>query len=112
MKKLLTLSLLAISASGYAAQCRVDINNEVRMDGQNLEIVHTNGEKAVVDGDNNLFIKGERIDLDDDQKAAIENYREKMNAYIPQAKQLAISSGARPRVLLLRDGGSDFRDGL
>ena len=41
MKKLLTLSLLTISASGYAAQCRVDINNEVRMDGQNLEIVHT-----------------------------------------------------------------------
>ncbi|MEO0889258.1 MAG: chemotaxis protein, partial [Pseudomonadota bacterium] len=25
MKKLLTLSLLTISASGYAAQCRVDI---------------------------------------------------------------------------------------
>ncbi len=70
-------------------QCRVDINNEVRMDGQNLEIVHTNGEKAVVDEDNNLFIKGELIELDDDQKAAIENYREKMNAYIPQAKQLA-----------------------
>ncbi|MDK9755107.1 DUF2884 family protein [Vibrio sp. D173a] len=89
MKKLLTLSLLTISASGYAAQCRVDINNEVRMDGQNLEIVHTNGEKAVVDEDNNLFIKGELIELDDDQKAAIENYREKMNAYIPQAKQLA-----------------------
>ncbi|UTZ27266.1 YggN family protein [Vibrio campbellii] len=89
MKKLLTLSLLTISASGYAAQCRVDINNEVRMDGQNLEIVHTNGEKAVVDEDNNLFIRGELIELDDDQKAAIENYREKMNAYIPQAKQLA-----------------------
>ncbi len=47
MKKLLTLSLLTISASGYAAQCRVDINNEVRMDGQNLEIVHTNGEKRL-----------------------------------------------------------------
>ncbi|YCO04413.1 YggN family protein [Vibrio sp. VNB-15] len=89
MKKLLTFSLLTISATGYAAQCRVDINNEVRMDGQNLEIVHTNGEKAVVDEDNNLFIKGEQVELDAEQKAAIEDYREKMNAYIPQAKQLA-----------------------
>ncbi|WP_322802992.1 YggN family protein [Vibrio alfacsensis] len=89
MKKLLTFSLLMVSASSYAAQCRIDINNEVRMDGQNLEIVHANGEKAVVDEENNLFIKGELIELDTDQKAAIEDYREKMNAYIPQAKQLA-----------------------
>ncbi|CAE6896095.1 hypothetical protein ACOMICROBIO_GDFFDHBD_01226 [Vibrio sp. B1REV9] len=89
MNKLLTFSLLMVSASSYAAQCRIDINNEVRMDGQNLEIVHANGEKAVVDEENNLFIKGELIELDADQKAAIEDYREKMNAYIPQAKQLA-----------------------
>lgn len=89
MKKLLTLSLLMVSATGYTAQCRVDINNEVRMDGQSLEIRQSTGEKAVVDEDNNLFIKGEQVELDADQKAAIEGYREKMNAYIPQAKQLA-----------------------
>ncbi|MCV5664566.1 YggN family protein, partial [Escherichia coli] len=67
----------------------MDINNEVRMDGQSLEIRQTTGDKAVVDEDNNLFIKGELIELNADQKAAIEDYREKMNAYIPQAKQLA-----------------------
>ncbi len=89
MKKLLTLSLLMVSASGYAAQCRVDINNEVRMDGQNLEIRQTTGEKAVVDEDNNLFIKGEQIALDNEQKAAIEDYREQMNTAIPKAKQMA-----------------------
>ncbi|MCF7481246.1 YggN family protein [Vibrio sp. J1-1] len=89
MKKLLTLSLLVVSASGYTAQCRVDINNEVRMDGQNLEIHQSTGDTAVVDEQNNLFIKGEQVQLDADQKAAIEGYREKMNAYIPQAKQLA-----------------------
>ncbi|MGY0614107.1 YggN family protein [Vibrio sp. FJH11] len=89
MKKLLTFSLLLVSASGYSAQCRVDINNEVRMDGQSLEIRQSTGEKAVVDEDNNLFIKGEKVELDADQKAAIGGYRENMNAYIPQAKQLA-----------------------
>lgn len=89
MKKLLTLSLLLVSASGYSAQCRVDINNEVRLDGQNLEIRQSTGDKAVVDEDNNLFIKGEQVELDADQKAAIGGYRENMNAYIPQAKQLA-----------------------
>ena len=89
MKKLLTFSLLVVSASGYTAQCRVDINNEVRLDGQSLEIHQTTGDSAVIDEDNNLFIKGEQIELDSDQKAALEGYREKMNAYIPQAKQLA-----------------------
>lgn len=89
MKKLLTFSLLVVSASGYTAQCRVDINNEVRLDGQSLEIHQTTGDSAVVDEDNNLFIKGEQVELDSDQKAALEGYREKMNAYIPQAKQLA-----------------------
>ncbi|MBR9874408.1 MAG: YggN family protein [Vibrionaceae bacterium] len=89
MKKLLTLSLLVVSASGYTAQCRVDINNEVRLDGQNLEIHQSTGDTAIVDEQNNLFIKGEQVELNADQKAAIEGYREKMNAYIPQAKQLA-----------------------
>ncbi|WP_321283180.1 YggN family protein [uncultured Vibrio sp.] len=89
MKKLLTLSLLVVSASGYTAQCRVDINNEVRLDGQSLEIHQSTGDTAVVDEQNNLFIKGEQVELDADQQAAIEGYREKMNAYIPQAKQLA-----------------------
>lgn len=89
MKKLLTLSLMMVSASGYSAQCRVDINNEVRMDGQNLEIHQTTGDKAVVDEDNNLFIKGEQVYLDAEQKAVIEDYREQMNTAIPKAKQLA-----------------------
>ncbi len=92
MKKLFTLSLLMVSASGYSAQCRVDINNEVRMDGQNLEIHQTTGDTAVVDGDNNLFIKGNQIELNTEQKAAIEDYREQMNTAIPKAKQLASDS--------------------
>lgn len=89
MKKLFTLSLLMLSVSGYSAECRVDINNEVRMDGQSLEIHQVTGDKAVVDEDNNLFVKGKQVELDAEQKAAIEAYRENMNAYIPQAKQLA-----------------------
>ncbi|CAM2758375.1 YggN family protein [Vibrio mytili] len=89
MNKLLTLSLLLISFGGYSAQCRVDIHNEVRMDGQSLEIRQTSGDTAVVDEDGNLVIKGESIELDADQKAAIGDYRDKMNAYIPQVKQLA-----------------------
>ncbi len=85
MKKLLTLSLLMVSATGYAAQCRVDIHNEVRMDGQSLEIRQTSGDKAVVDEDNNLFIKGELIELDAEQKAAIEAYREKNECLYPSS---------------------------
>ncbi len=89
MKKLLTLSLLVVSASGYSAQCRVDIRNEVRLDGRSLEIHQASGDKAVVDQDNNLFIQGQQVELDVEQTAAIEDYREQMNTAIPKAKQFA-----------------------
>ncbi len=89
MKKLLILTLLTVSASGYSAQCRIDINNEVHLDGQSLEIHQTSGDKAVVDQNNNLFIKGQQVELDSEQKVAIAGYREQMNATIPKAKQLA-----------------------
>ncbi|MDF2154367.1 YggN family protein [Vibrio sp. CAU 1672] len=89
MKKLLILPLLMVSVSGYSAQCRVDINHEVHLDGQHLEIQRSTGDKAWLDNDNNLFINGEPLELNAGQTAALEDYREKITAYLPQARQLA-----------------------
>ncbi|GEM74051.1 YggN family protein [Vibrio sagamiensis] len=92
MNKLLPLSLLMFSASGLTAQCHVDIKNEVRLDGQALEITKTNGEKVRVDNNDDLLIDGKLITLNESQKEAIKSYREKLNSYIPQAKHLADES--------------------
>ncbi|HAS6384043.1 TPA: YggN family protein [Vibrio vulnificus] len=92
MKKLAIFLPLVVTTSVHAAQCRVDIKNEVRLDGEVLEIHQTNGDKAVVDASNNLYIHGEKIELNGDQQAAIEEYRENLNAYLPRAKQVAEES--------------------
>ncbi|HAS6043569.1 TPA: DUF2884 family protein [Vibrio vulnificus] len=92
MKKLAIFLPLVVTTSVHAAQCLVDIKNEVRLDGEVLEIHQTNGDKAVVDASNNLYIHGEKIELNGDQQAAIEEYRENLNAYLPRAKQVAEES--------------------
>ncbi|EKK9985517.1 YggN family protein [Vibrio vulnificus] len=92
MKKLAIFLPLVVTTSVHATQCRVDIKNEVRLDGEVLEIHQTNGDKAVVDASNNLYIHGEKIELNGDQQAAIEEYRENLNAYLPRAKQVAEES--------------------
>ncbi|EGU42921.1 methyl-accepting chemotaxis protein [Vibrio ichthyoenteri ATCC 700023] len=93
-KQIISLSLIFLSATGFSAnslagQCRIDIKNQVTLDGEKLEITHSDGDSAVVDGDNNLFIGGDKIQLTADQQAAIEQYRQQMNDYLPRAKQLA-----------------------
>ena len=92
MKRLFTLSLLLMSSASYAEQCRININHELRLDGEQLEIHQQDGGTAVMDEDNNLYIHGERIELNGDQQAAIEAYREKMNGYLPKAKAMANES--------------------
>ena len=92
MKKVMALSLLLVSVGSQAAQCRIDIKNQVRLDGQNIEIAQENGDKAVVNSDNSLTIHGEKIELNDDQQAAIAAYREQMNDYLPRAKKVADDS--------------------
>jgi hypothetical protein len=72
-----------------AAQCRVDLQNEIHIDEQRIEIHQASGETAIFDDANNLYIHGEKVELDANQQAAIEAYRESMSAYLPRAKQMA-----------------------
>lgn len=89
MKKALFILPLLLSTQVYAAQCRTDIKHEIHLSEQRLEILQTNGEKAVVDANNNLFIHGEKIELNKDQQQAIARYRDSLNDYLPRAKKLA-----------------------
>lgn len=89
MKKGLIVLPLLISSQLYAAQCQVDIKNEIRVSHQDVEIHQTNGETAIIDSDGNLRIHGDVIELDKEQQQAIEEYKQSLNAYLPQAKQMA-----------------------
>ena len=68
-----------MSTSSYAAQCRVDLQNQITLDGEQIEIAQADGDTAKMDGDNNLIIHGEKITLNAEQQAAIKAYRQKMN---------------------------------
>ncbi|KJY82360.1 chemotaxis protein [Vibrio galatheae] len=89
MKKVLLALPLLLSSPVYAVQCKVDLENEIHLNGERLEIVQTSGDKAVIDSDNNLLIHGEKIELSRDQQQAVEQYRDSLNDYLPRAKQIA-----------------------
>lgn len=89
MKKLLLTLPLLVSSHVYAAQCKVDLKNEIHLSGNKLEIHHASGDTAIIDEQNNLTIHGERIELDASQKKAVDEYRDSLNDYLPRAKQIA-----------------------
>ena len=70
----LTAVIAVVSLPTFAAQCRVDLKNELRIDDQKVEIHQVNGDTAVFDENNDLYIHGEKVELDTDQQAAIEKY--------------------------------------
>ena len=88
----LTAATAVVSLPTFAGQCRVDLKNELRIDEQKVEIHQVNGDTVILDGNNDLYIDGEKVALDADQQAAIEKYRDSMNEYLPRAKQMANDS--------------------
>ena len=89
MKKVVLVTLMLLSSPLWAAQCRVDVNHEVHLDGDKVEILKTSTDTVLIDKQNNLYIRGEKMELDSDQKTALEQYRESMNASLPKVKQMA-----------------------
>ena len=89
MKKVILALPILLSSQAYAAQCKVDLKNEIHLNGERIEIVQTSGEKAVVDADNNLLIHGEKIELDNEQQQAIAQYRDNLNDYLPRVRKIA-----------------------
>lgn len=89
MKKVILALPILLSSQAYAAQCKVDLKNEIHLNGERIEIVQTSGEKAIVDADNNLHIHGEKVELDNEQQQAIAQYRDNLNDYLPRVRKIA-----------------------
>ncbi|RBM40035.1 YggN family protein [Vibrio tarriae] len=90
-KTFLTLAVL-MSSSTWAAQCQVDIQNEVHLNTQRIEILRTSSDKALIDKQNNLYIQGKRVSLSADQQAAVRQYREQLTSLLPKAQRWADDS--------------------
>ncbi|WED22462.1 YggN family protein [Vibrio sp. JC009] len=89
MKKFGLLLVLLFSGTLYAQpQCKVDIQNEVHLDGEQVEIYQQDQTKVLIDENSNLFIDGEALNLTPVQKEALEAYRAGMNEYLPRAKEI------------------------
>lgn len=86
---LLSVLFLVSAAANALGTCDLDIKNEVHLDGQKVEIVTEKDSKVLIDKDNNLYINGKKLELNQLQQDALTVYRENMNKYVPQAKQLA-----------------------
>ncbi|MGY3686128.1 YggN family protein [Vibrio coralliilyticus] len=89
MKRVLMTIPLLVASQVYAAQCQVDLKNDIRINGETLEIHQVSGDSAIVNADNTLTIHGEVIPLDASQQQAIADYRNNLNDYLPRAKQIA-----------------------
>ncbi|MGD8173183.1 YggN family protein [Vibrio sp. TRT 21S02] len=89
MKRFIFTLPFLFTSQIWAAQCQVDLKNEIRLGGQQLEIHQANGETAILDDNDNLVIHGEKIELDAGQKEAIAQYRQHLNDHLPRAKQIA-----------------------
>ncbi len=88
-RKWIGLALLTISTYSLASQCQIDVENEVRLDGERVEVYQKGQPKVRIDEENNVFINGEKLTLSEWQIKAVASYREKMNEYVPKAKDIA-----------------------
>ncbi|OIQ25762.1 YggN family protein [uncultured Vibrio sp.] len=92
MKKYVLFLSLTVSHMAAAGQCQVNLKNEIHLNTNQLEVVQVSGDSAVVDSDNDLYISGEKVELNAEQKNALKQYREDINQYLPQAKKIASDS--------------------
>ncbi|PKF78427.1 chemotaxis protein [Vibrio sp. vnigr-6D03] len=107
--KWIGLALLTISTYSHASQCKVDVENEVHLDGNRVEVYQQGEAKVLIDKDNNVFINGEKLALDEWQHKAVDSYREKMNEYVPRAKDIA-NNGADLAKDIVDDVSASFND--
>ncbi|MCK6262567.1 YggN family protein [Vibrio sp. ZSDE26] len=89
MKKTALFLTLVMSQAAWAGVCRVNLQNEIHLNSEQLEVVQVNGDSAVVDANNELYILDNKVELNADQKEALKEYREAISRYLPKAKQIA-----------------------
>ncbi|MEZ8097051.1 YggN family protein [Photobacterium swingsii] len=93
MKKLvLAFTVLAASVSAATVQaksCPVDVQHEVRIAGDQVSVYEAGQPKLLIDENNNVFVNGKQLDLNDMQQRALDAYSESVKENLPKMADLA-----------------------
>lgn len=89
MKRILTASILLVSGAAFGQSCPIDIKNEVHLKEGTVSVYQQQEPKVVIDGSNQVFINGEKLDLDQMQQQALEAYHKGVQEHLPQLVDLA-----------------------
>ncbi|GAM69932.1 methyl-accepting chemotaxis protein [Vibrio sp. JCM 19236] len=74
-----------------AQTCPIDINQELHLDGKNVTIIDRQGNSAELEEGKGLTIQGKSVALSPEQEKMLEDYRQRLNEYVPQARDIAQS---------------------
>ncbi|MGO2507921.1 MAG: DUF2884 family protein [Vibrio hibernica] len=83
------LTFASVSAMAQTPQCDININNEMHLKNNAVSIYQQEQAKVLINQNNDVFINGKKLDLDQAQADAVKAYREKVSLYIPKAKKIA-----------------------
>lgn len=112
MKKtmLFTLfSLFSVSSFAQVPRCDINIDNELHLKNDVVSVYQQGEPKVVIDKDNQLFINGKKLDLNQVQQDAVQAYREKVSLYVPKAKDIA-DQGVELANEVIDDVSESFQD--
>lgn len=103
------LALSSFSALAQAPRCDININNELHLKDDVVSVYQQGEPKVVIDQENQLFINGKKIDLNQMQQQAVKTYREKVSLYVPKAKDIA-DQGVELANEVIDDVSESFND--
>ncbi|SJL82218.1 DUF2884 family protein [Vibrio palustris] len=92
MKSLIAIIVLLSALPVWASQCRVDVKNEVHLDGQKVEIHRQDGSVAKLDENNHVLINDQSLSLNPQQRSMVDKFRTSMNDSVPKMKQVVDDS--------------------
>lgn len=89
---LMTLSENAYSwdSNDRVNACNVEFRNDITVSPEHIEITSASGENMLINSDHDVFVNGETVSLDDDERALVEKYAAEVRTTIPRIVALAL----------------------
>ncbi len=88
------LALGASSAMAHSNSCDVDMTYDIQIDGKTITLSENDQEKVRIDGNNNLFLKGQKQSLNGQQQESLSDYASEVRGLIPVVNELAVEASA------------------
>lgn len=98
-----------MTAMAQTPKCDINIQNELRLKDNVVSVYQQGKPKVVIDQNNQIFINGDKLDLNQLQQQAVKTYREKVSTYIPKAKEIA-DQGVELANEVIDDVSNSFQD--